>query len=125
MKYIVLISILSLTLATPIWAEWTEVTGFNDNRNYIDFKRIRKANGLIYFWQITDLLEPTEEGHLSFKTYFKADCETSRIMILSMSTYKLPMGEGDGTTFTPPAEWKHPTPDSLAQTRLKAICNLG
>ena len=107
------------------WAEWTEVSGAFDgsSTNYVDFERIRKVNGLVYYWTIQDLLEPTEEGDMSYKVYYKADCETMRAMNLTFTWYSLPMAEGTAAgTFTPDPEWHYAQPDSVLETTLLAVC---
>ena len=55
MKYILLIS--TLMFSAGSWAEWTEVSESVDgDKLYVDFDRIKKVNGLVYFWDLDDLL---------------------------------------------------------------------
>ena len=123
MKYILLIS--TLMFSAGSWAEWTllgEAT--NGTRVYVDFDRIRKVKGLVYYWAIIDYLEPPTTGMMSDKSYYKADCETMRSMTLSLSAYKLPMAEGAAEiTFTPDPEWRSAPPDSVMEITLEAVCN--
>ena len=123
MKYILLIS--TLMFSAGSWAEWTEVgENVSGDKTYVDFDRIRKVKGLVYFWRIRDYLEPSSTGMLSTKTYYKADCETMRSMFLSISAYKLPMAEGAAdSTFTPEPEWRYAQPDSVGEAILEAVCN--
>ena len=107
------------------WAEWTKVARGvgGSSTNYVDFERIRTVKGLAYYWMIQDRLEPSSTGALSYKAYIKADCETMREMSLSISTYKLPMAEGNATsTFTPDPEWNYAPPDSIVEITLEAVC---
>ncbi len=122
MKYILLIS--TLMFSAGSWAEWALVsTSVVGNKIYVDFDRIRKVNGFVYYWQIIDFLEPNGNGTLSDKTYYKADCETVRSMTLSISAYKTPMAEGDAiTTYTPDPEWHYAQPDSVLEIVLEAVC---
>ena len=111
--------------SAAIWAEWTPVAKSVDgsSTNYVDFERIRKANGLVYYWMILDRLEPSSGGDLSYKSYWKVDCKTMRQMGLSFSRYKLPMGEGPvAGTFNPPEEWQYVPPDSVREITLLAVC---
>ena len=122
MKYILLIS--TLMFSAGSWAEWTWVASASGNKVYVDFDRIRKVNGLVYHWRITDSLEPLSTGILSTKSYYKADCETMRAMELSLSVYKLPMAEGNAElTHTPDPEWQYAQPDSVLEAVLEAVCN--
>ena len=126
MKYIlaVLVMTFSMQFSAGSWAEWTEVSeGAKGNKYYVDFDRIRKVNGLVYYWMLRDRLEPGEYGSLSTKLYNKADCETMREMRLSFSTYKLPMAEGTAAgPFTPDPEWMYAPPDSVLEDILEAVC---
>ena len=122
MKYILLIS--TLMFSAGSWAEWTEVSESADgDKLYIDYDRIRKVDGLVYYWRIIDILEPSSNGAMSYKIYSKADCETMRKMGLSMSLYKLPMAEGTPEdTWTPDPEWIYAPPDSVLEATLNAVC---
>ena len=125
MKYIlaVLVMTFSMQFSAGSWAEWTEVSEWDDgSKTYVDLERIRKANGLVYFWSIMDFLEPTD-GSLSIKLYYKVDCETMREIDLSFSWYKLPMAEGNAEdTWTPDPEWDYAQPDSVQEGTLQAVC---
>ena len=122
MKYILLIS--TLMFSAGSWAESTEVAeSVIGNKQYVDFERIRKVNGLVYYWSIRDSLEPNSVGTMSYKSYNKADCETMREMWLSVSVYKLPMAEGTAEmTFTPDPKWESAQPDSTLELTLNAVC---
>ena len=127
MKYLLMLSTLtaSLMFSAASWAEWTEAAESADTgiKTYVDFDRIRKVNGLVYYWDLDDLLEPSSNGYLSYKSYHKADCETMRRMALSMSLYKLPMAEGTAElTFTPDPAWTYAPPDSVGEAILEAVC---
>ena len=132
MRYLLLISTLSTSLlfSAASWAEWTYVAeGVHGTKYYVDFERIRKVNGLVYYWSLSDYLEPIDlkipssNGTMSRKMYHKADCETMREMGLSVSRYKLPMAEGTATgTYTPHPQWRYVQPDSSSETILEAVC---
>jgi len=92
---------------------------------YVDFERIRKHGGYVYFWELIDRLKPTEIGHLSDKTYLQGDCELFRFKYLSFSFHKEPMGGGTADVSEPVKSmqgWKYPSPDSIGETILKVVC---
>ena len=126
MRYLLLISALAISLmfSAAGRAEWTLVAeSAEGNKVYVDLDRIRTVNGLVYYWQITDRLERGPTGSLSYKSYYKADCETMRDMRLNTSWYKLPMAEGTAEgTYTPDPEWKYAQPDSMLEARQEAVC---
>ena len=90
---------------------------------YVDFERIRKHDGYVYYWVLTDFLKPDEDGDLSAKTYNQGDCKKFRYKWLSASFHKEPMGGGTGDVQEPVKKgWKYPSPDSSGETILKLVC---
>tara|TARA_B110000503_G_C7060117_1_gene376273 strand:- start:579 stop:965 length:387 start_codon:yes stop_codon:yes gene_type:complete len=126
MKNLLMLSTLTLSLmfSAGSSAEWTQVSeSVGGVKTYVDFDRIRKVKGLVYYWDLRDLLEPSSAGDLSHKIYTKADCDTMRSMKLSFSAYNLPMAEGAANiTFTPDPNWDYAQPDSVLEGTLQAVC---
>ena len=115
---------LFIVLSAPRYAEWTKVGEILDGDTfYVDFERIRKHGGYVYFWQISDYLKPTKYGDLSGKSYMQGDCKLLRFKALSNSHHKEPMGQGTGETNSPKnPEWEYPPPDSIGNIILIAVC---
>ena len=63
---------------------------------YVDFDRMRTNGSYVYYWQLSDFLEPINYGVLSDKVYNQGDCNMFRYKKLSKSYFKQPMGEGSG-----------------------------
>jgi len=127
MKHLTLILTLffsTLMFASPAYADWVEVAkGVDGDTFYVDFDRMRTNGSYVYYWQLSDFLEPINYGVLSDKTYKQGDCEMFRYKNLSYSFYKTPMGEGSGDTFSPPnPEWTYPSPNSAGEVILKEVC---
>lgn len=125
---LILITFLSslILLPTTSYAEWTKVTeNVDGDTYYVDFERIRKHKGLVYFWQLGDYLKPNEYGTFSSKVYREADCVRFRLKYLTSSYHTKPMGEGtpSSTNNNPDKEWQYPPPNSSAEAILKAVCN--
>ena len=91
---------------------------------YVDFERIRKHDGFVYFWELGDYLKPTKNGILSAKVYNQGDCKLFRFKGLSDSYHTQSMGEGTPSTTsnTPDKDWKYPPPDSAIEHILKKVC---
>ena len=111
--------------SSPSYAEWTKVDeGASGDTYYVDFERIQKHGGFIYFWYIRDYLNPETNGDLSGKEYRQGDCKLFRYKILSSSFHKEPMG--GGTSFPHPffliEDWKS-TGNSIDGTILKSVCS--
>ena len=121
--FILLVS--TVMFSSPSYAEWTKVgKSVDGNTFYVDFERIRKHGGFVYFWYLTDFLKPNEYGDLSGIIYKEGDCKLFRFKRLSYSFHKEPMGGGTGDTLNQPdKEWTYPSPKSVAESILKEVCN--
>ena len=106
------------------FAGWTEVgENVSGSTYYVDFERIRKDDGYVYYWYLGDYLKPNEYGNFSAKVYIQGDRKKFRYKSLSDSFHKEPMGRGDSeTNNTPDKEWRYPSPDSSIETILKSVC---
>ena len=111
--------------SSPSYSEWTKV-GKNKNYGdtfYVDFERIRKHGGYVYFWVLGDYLKPIA-GDLSVKVYKQGDCKLFRFKSLSFSYHKEPMGEGTGDVQEPVKKgWRYPSPNSSVENILKIVCS--
>ena len=105
-------------------AEWTKIVELEDGISfYVDFERIKKVDGFIYWWDLTNYLEPTLYGHLSTKLYRQGDCKTFRYKFLRFYFYKKPMEDGVGQVEDPEEkEWQYPHPNSAQSVILKSVC---
>ena len=91
---------------------------------YVDFDRIRKQDGFVYFWDLLDRLKPDEFGTLSDKVYKQGDCKLFRFKNLSFSFHNEPMGNGTGDVEEPDEkDWKYPNPNSMGGIVLKSVCS--
>jgi len=99
------------------------VKNVSGNTHYVDFERIRKHDGYVYWWTLSDFLKPTEQGYLSGKVYQQGDCKFFWIKVLSFSSHKEPMGGGTGETVTlKNPRWNYPPPNSSGENILKKAC---
>ena len=114
----------TLMFSTPSYGEWTKVgKSPNGNTFYVDFERIRKHGGYVYFWELGDFLK-LESGYLSYKMYHQGDCKLFRFKYLSDSYYKEPMGGGTPSASSNVVDknWTYPPPNSSDETILKSVC---
>ena len=127
MKTLTLLIILAISVmfSSTSYAEWIKVSESADRISYyVDFKRIRKQGGYVYFWQLYDYLEPTKHGDLSAKKYSQGDCKQFRYKVLSYSLHKEPMGRGRSDGQEPVKKgWTYPPPNSLIENLINAVCN--
>ena len=123
---LILSLIFTVMLSSPSYAKWTKVDeSVSGNTFYVDFEKIRKHDGYVYWWDLSDYLKPITGGFLSAKVYKQGDCRSFQEKILSFSFHKEPMGGGSGDIQKPVKEyqgWKYPTPNSVNETILKIVC---
>ena len=128
MKYLVLILTLlfSPVLFAPIsYAGWTKVNkSISGDTSYVDYDRVRKQSGYIYFWQLQDYLHSTKYAIRSKKTYNQVDCKLLRYKSLSSVVYKKPMGLGWWRTLPKgKSKWQFPSSGSVIKMILIKICS--
>ena len=113
-----------LIFSSPSYAKWTKVSEGVAKIYYVDFGKIRRHDGYVYFWQLEDYLEPTKYGILSNKKYNKGDCKLFRYKSLSSVVHKQPMGRGWWRTSPrKKPEWKYPQSDTVIELILKEVCS--
>ena len=115
----------TVMFSSPSYAEWTKLY-VNDigNTYYLDFERIKKHGGSVYYWILSDLSKPINNGSLSGKLYAEGDCKLFRLKDLSYSFHSQPMGRGTGVTNTSKnPKWYYPSPNSVNETILKSVCS--
>jgi len=118
MKKLALLATLvfSVMFSSASFAGWTKVSQNVDGVSfYVDFERIRKHGGYVYYWFLTDYLKPNPEGDLSDKTYSEGDCDKFRSKWLSLHWHKGPRGTGPVAVTKPSVKnsgWKYPSPNS-------------
>ena len=117
--------VFTLMFSSTSFAEWTKVITGEAGRNfYSDFERIRKHDGFVYYWSLSDYLKPDKYGDLSVKVYIEGDCKLFRYKNLSFSFHKEPMGYGTGDVQEVEKKgWRYPPPMSVSETILKAVCS--
>ena len=90
---------------------------------YVDFERIRKHDGYVYFWVLQDYAKPRDE-FLSFTIYLQGDCTLFRFKTLTGSLYRKPMGMGPRETKNyPNSEWSYPPPNRSTEYILEHVCS--
>ena len=116
--------VFTVMFSSTSFAEWTKVIKNKSGATlYVDFERIRKHDGYVYWWTLIDLLKPFN-GMLSYKVYNQGDCKLFRHKILSNSIHEEPMGGGTGKTDNrSDKEWSYPSPNTVYETALKAVCS--
>ena len=123
MRKITLALLFSAMFSSTSFADWTKVGENVKGTFYVDFERIRKHGGYVYFWELGDYLKPNSAGNLSSELYFQGDCELFRYKGLNWFFHKEPMGEGPAQISNDAdKEWNYPPPNSVDEIVLKTVC---
>ena len=115
----------TIMLLSPSYSDWTKVaTNVKGTSFYIDFDRIRKHDGYVYFWRLSDWGKLNKKGFRSSIVYQQGDCKLFRLKYLSDNYYKGAMGTGEeiGGSNIPDKDWNYPQPNSTAEETLQSVC---
>ena len=128
MKQLLIITIFlsSMMMSSVAYSKWTEVAkNVDGDTYYVDFERIKKHDGKVYYWILNDYLKPTKYGAISSKIYTEAECGRFRVRLLNVTFYKGPLASGtiNSSDNTPAKDWGYPKHDSSSEDILKAVCN--
>ena len=79
----------TILFSSTSFSEWKKIE-IKDYKNsyYIDFDKIKKENGFVFWWDMINFSKSTPEGYLSVRGYKQGDCKLFRVMYLSSSFYK-------------------------------------
>ena len=107
------------------FAEWTKIGDTVEGAAiYVDFERIRKYDGHVYWWDMQDLPKPDNLGILSRKTYYQGDCKRFRFKTLSVHASKEPMAVRLHEIFNyETGDWQYPAPNSAMELEFNLVCN--
>jgi len=122
---LIILIITTLTFSSASYAEWIEISK-NDSGDsfYLDDETIRKNNGFIYWWEMSNYLKPLSDGSMSASAYKEGDCKIFRHRYLTINFYSNSMGTGTSENVTTEEdEWSYPKPGSVSELILKTICS--
>ena len=124
MKILITLTIIFLFQSFPSLGEWTKITRNTDKDVfYIDFDKIKKIDGHVYYWTLIDFSKMDQEGDLSEKNYRKVDCKNSRKSFLRRIFYNQSMGRGQLTDYDEGLnKWTYVIPDSTDEFILNIVC---
>ena len=122
---LILTLLFSVMFSSLSYSEWKKVSvSKKGDTFYVDYERIRKHDGFVSFWTLSDFLIPTKWGDFSTETYRQGDCKSFRLRNLRVVQYKQKMGRGSGDVYNPKKiKWNYPLSDSVNETILKTVCS--
>ena len=118
--------VFTMMFSSTSFAEWTEVSkNERGDTQYVDFERVRKVDGHVYFWLLNDFLKPiTDMKLLSSKTYRQVDCKSFGFKNLSYVYHKESMGRDNGESAeSVNKDWRYPQPNTVDEFLVKLVCS--
>ena len=117
-----------MVFATNIFAlDWQGVSYSDNARTYIDIDSIKKSNGFVYFWQLTDFNKERTDANITYistAAYHMADCDIGRAKALSISFYSDSMAKGrPEESIGESKNWRFYTPGSHGAMSLDFACS--
>ena len=127
--------LLGMLLAQPVWAEWLRLgeTSSDTGREkafayYFDPATVRKTpNGRRAWamWSYVQIQDGSFGKYQTSKILYEFDCADERSRILQLTFTSGPMGTGESVfSEAEPGHWLIPTPRSINEGALKAVCKV-
>ena len=121
---ILLFSTMLFTIIFPptSFSDWTKVSENDNGKFYVDFDRIKKVDGYVYWWELGDFKKKYVEEFRSYIVNVQGDCKLSRYKFIYMETYSSQMGKGDMLKKGSEYHWRYPIPKTSTKGILKSVC---
>ena len=114
----------SLNGQTQKWTKFHEYD--NGDIKYIDVENIRVSDGFLYWYDLVDYLEPSN-NLMSMSSYNKGDCKEMKSKYLNIRYFLGQMGTHFLTSRSPPdlfTGWFSTTPGEVGHKALKFVCEV-
>ena len=125
MKKLLLIFTLlfSVMFSSTSFAEWEEVTtSIAGDTYYLDYNKIKKQNGNIFYWILHNYLKPDKWKDMSNITLLETDCGL-KIRKVYATYHNQPMGKGEPSTISPETrDWYIPSENSVDVKMKNMVC---
>ena len=129
-KIILSLAIFLYYLNTSLLANWVKFGETHSAIHYINLSETSSGNRYIYYWVLTDYLEPQKiptlpEGYSSKKVYKQTDCKRFRTSASQIILYKDQMSKGEPLINESYKESNFTTPnfESIGFEELEKICS--
>ena len=123
MKKLLLLTLLCFSI-NGFAFNWKKVTeSVMGDSVYVDVDNIKKRNGIVYYWQLADYLEPTSGGTNSSISKYRVNCVEEKQTWLNATWYSQSMGKGRITGESNLNEIQYPKPNSVGYSVMKFACD--
>ena len=103
-------------------SNWKKVAENDVGNYYIDFDSLENKNGLVYYTDLVDFIEPFK-GDYSAISRYAVDCKKENQKWLSLATFSKSMGKGDINNQSNPGEIIFPQSNTIYFFIIKNVCN--
>ena len=124
-KLTLIFIILFITLNHSSYSKnrWVKIYSDEVGTEYIDIQNIKKNNGYIFFWNLTNVTKPYGGIYYSANVYKQVDCKIFRVKRLVFHWYKKSNGSGTYKSEPPKnKDWIYPSPNSVEHGNIEYIC---
>ena len=120
-----LILLFSILISFNSYGEWTKISSNSKVDYFVELDTVKTINGYIYWWSLSNNIEPNSLGTMSGIIFFQGECELKRFKYLSDTYYKKPMGQGAVTSSSniPDEEWDYAPPNTSMAEEMEVICD--
>ena len=118
----ILFSILILFSINGFAFNWKKVSEVSLGSFYVDVDNIKKHNGLVYYWELTDYIQSSTPANSAINKY-KVDCVEEKRTRLNATFYSQSMGRGKILLEDTPNEILYPKPNTVTHIVMKFVCN--
>ncbi len=96
------------------WKLISETPVLNNSSWYLDPESIKRKNGFLYVWVLTNYQIKLDGGYYSTIAYWMVDCDLMRNKYLDLTAYKKMFGNGEPTVIRDENMdiWQYSPPDS-------------
>jgi hypothetical protein len=95
----VVLTLLLMLAAAPVWAQWMKVDEKDNAIHYIDRATISKNGEMRSVWVTQYLREKGPDGEMSRRAFLEYDCAGRRFRYLSIAKHSVPMLGGQTLSF--------------------------
>ena len=114
------------TYSSSVYAEWKHlITEPNGTRWFLNIGDVKKIDGYVYLWWLTDWKKPTQSGDLSAMNHIMCDCKFLKYKYIRFIFFKGQLGQDLRSNDEPVEQlkgWQYAPPDSAHYILLKTAC---
>ena len=119
-RYVIFLLMLFPIYGYPLY--WKKVAENDVGTYYIDFDSIKNKNGLVYYTDLVDFIEPFK-GDYSAISRYAVDCNKENQKWLSFTTFSKSMAMGEINNESNPNEIIFPQSNTIYFFIIKNVCN--